>query len=75
VELLSEPFEEVGRDSSIPNAVTATWIVSFKQIKEQCPHASDLLSLMSFFDRQGIFKMFLSYRSEHRNGPEDREQE
>jgi hypothetical protein len=75
VELLSEPFEEVGRDSSIPNAVTATWIVSFKQIKEQCPQASDLLSLMSFFDRQGIPKMFLSYRSEHRNRPEDREQE
>ncbi|KAF2465664.1 uncharacterized protein BDR25DRAFT_318500 [Lindgomyces ingoldianus] len=29
--LLSQPFEEEGRDSSVPNAVTATWIVSFKQ--------------------------------------------
>jgi hypothetical protein len=61
VELLSEPFEAVGRDSSIPNAVTATWMVSFKQIREQYPSASDLLSLMSFFDRQGIPKAFLSH--------------
>jgi hypothetical protein len=75
VELLSQPFEEVGRDSSIPNAVTATWIVSFKQIKEQCPHANDLLSLISFFDRQGIPKMFLSYHSEQKHGQEDRQQE
>jgi tetratricopeptide (TPR) repeat protein len=63
VELLSQPFQEVGRDSSIPNAVTATWVVSFKQIKEQYPHAADLLSLMSFFDRQGIPKLFLSHAS------------
>ena len=61
VELLSEPFEAVGRDSSIPNAVTATWMVSFKHIQEQYPNASDLLSLMSFFDRQGIPKAFLSH--------------
>ena len=75
VELLSQPFEEEGRDSSIPNAVTATWIVSFKQIREQCPHASDLLSLISFFDRQGIPKMFLSHPIRPRYGQEDREQE
>jgi hypothetical protein len=61
VELLSEPFEAVGRDSSVPNAVAATWMVSFKQIREQYPNASDLLSLMSFFDRQGIPKAFLSH--------------
>jgi tetratricopeptide (TPR) repeat protein len=61
VELLSEPFEAVGRDSSVPNAVAATWMVSFKQIREQYSKASDLLSLMSFFDRQGIPKAFLSY--------------
>lgn len=28
-ELLSQPFEEVGRDSEIPNAVIATWILLF----------------------------------------------
>jgi len=68
VELLSEPFEAVGRDSSIPNAVTATWMVSFKQIREQYPNASDLLSLMSFFDRQGIPKAFLSHWTAPKDG-------
>jgi Tetratricopeptide repeat len=62
VELLSQPFEAVGRDSRVPHAVTATWMVSFKQIQEQYHHASHLLSLMSFFDRQGIPKAFLSHR-------------
>ncbi|PTB38490.1 hypothetical protein M441DRAFT_71922 [Trichoderma asperellum CBS 433.97] len=32
---LSEPFEMVGRDSETPHAVTATWIISFEQIKRQ----------------------------------------
>lgn len=75
VELLSQPFEEEGRDSSIPNAVTATWIVSFKQIKEQCPHAGDLLSLVSFFDQQRIPKMFLSHPIKQRPCQEEHQQE
>jgi hypothetical protein len=74
-ELLSQPFQEVGRDSSVPNAVAATWIVSFKQIRDQYPLASDLLSLTSFFDRQGIPKLFLSFYKEQRHNQEDRQQE
>ena len=61
-ELLSQSFEEVGRDSEIPNAVVSTWILSFEQIREQCPLASEMLSLMSYFDRQRIPKKFLQYR-------------
>ncbi len=68
VEVLSEPFEAAGRDSSIPNAVTATWMVSFKQIQDQYPDASHLLSLMSCFDCQGIPKVFLSHRIAPRDG-------
>jgi hypothetical protein len=52
VELPSQLFEEKGIDSSIPNAVTATCIVYFKQIDQQYPYAYDLQSLMSFFDRK-----------------------
>lgn len=59
VKLLSQPFEEFGRDSSISNAITATWMISFEQISKRYPNASELLSLMSFFDRQGIPKLFL----------------
>ena len=63
-ELLSQPFEEVGRDSEIPNAVIATWILSFNQIRKQCSLASDMLSLMSYFDRQRIPKTFLQHRKD-----------
>ena len=64
VELLSEEFETVGRDSETPRAVTATWILSFEQIKRQNGLAGELLSLMSFFDRQAIPSEFLSHYSE-----------
>lgn len=60
VHLLSQAFEEMGRDSSVPNVVTTTWMISFQQIKEQQPRAAGLLSLMSFFNRQDIPKSLLS---------------
>jgi len=60
VNLLSQAFEEMGRDSNLPNAVTTTWMISFKQIKEQQPRVAELLSLMSFFNRQDIPKLLLS---------------
>src|SRR6266516_322693 len=63
-ELLCQPFEEVGRDSGLPNAVIATWILSFNQIRTQCSLASDMLSLMSYFDRQRIPKTFLQDRKD-----------
>lgn len=49
VDCLSEPFETVGRDSKIPHAVTATWIISFNQIQRRNPLESDILSFISFF--------------------------
>ncbi|CAI0654350.1 unnamed protein product [Colletotrichum noveboracense] len=54
VDQLSEPFEAIGRDSGTPHALTATWIVSFNQIQQQDPLASDLLSFACLLDRQGI---------------------
>lgn len=48
VDLLRQPCGEVGRDSDIPNTVTATLMISFEQIRKQYFDASDLLSLMSF---------------------------
>jgi len=73
--LLSQPFEEVGRDSEIPNTVIATWILSFNQIRKQCSLASDMLSLMSYFDRQRIPKTFLQQRRDlGGNDPNDWQQ-
>jgi hypothetical protein len=74
VELLSQPFEELGRDSTIPNAVTATWVISFKQIRERYPLASDLLSLLSYFNRQEIPKLFILHYEKQRRNQEDLQQ-
>ncbi|KAK3374696.1 hypothetical protein B0H63DRAFT_452540 [Podospora didyma] len=60
VDLLSEEFETVGRDSETPCAVAETWILSFEQIERQNVFAGELLSLMSLFDRQAIPLEFLT---------------
>ncbi|KAF5001982.1 hypothetical protein FDECE_10784 [Fusarium decemcellulare] len=64
VDLLSEEFETVGRDSDTPRAVAETWILSFQQIERQHPFAGELLSLMSLFDRQAIPMDFLEFYAE-----------
>ncbi|KAK0627900.1 hypothetical protein B0T14DRAFT_451216 [Immersiella caudata] len=68
VDLLSEEFETVGRDSKAPRAVAETWIVSFEQIQRQDSLAGELLSLMSFFDRQAIPSKFLGLYIERQRG-------
>ncbi|GLI81885.1 hypothetical protein PoHVEF18_010279 [Penicillium ochrochloron] len=64
VALLSEEFETVGRDLKTPRAVAETWMLSFAQIQQQDAFASELFSLMSFFDRQAIPMEFLEYYNE-----------
>jgi hypothetical protein len=54
VDTLSEDFHGQGRDSKVPSAVVATWMVSFDQIRDKHPTSADLMSLMACFDRQGI---------------------
>lgn len=66
VDLLSEEFETVGRDSATSRAVTETWILSFEQIQRQNVLAGEVLSLMSLFDRQAIPSVFLSHYSKQR---------
>ena len=67
MDLLSEEFETVGRDSKKPRAVAETWILSFEQIQQQNDFAGELLSLMSFFDRQAIAAEFLAYYGKHQS--------
>ncbi|KAI7970683.1 hypothetical protein EIK77_003083 [Talaromyces pinophilus] len=45
---------DLRRDRSIRHPVIATWQISFDQIHHMSPKATDLLTLMSMFDRQGI---------------------
>ncbi|KAM4066732.1 tetratricopeptide repeat domain-containing protein [Hirsutella rhossiliensis] len=71
LELLSKEFETIGRDSGTPQAVAATWILSFKHIEKRSKIAGEFLSLMSFFDRQAIPREFISCYCQRRQGPID----
>ncbi|EED19716.1 kinesin, putative [Talaromyces stipitatus ATCC 10500] len=51
---------DLRRDRSIRHPVITTWQISFDQIRRTCPKATDLLALMSMFDRQGIPEELIS---------------
>jgi hypothetical protein len=52
--LLSHEAGDLRREGGAPNAILKTWQISFEHVRSKRPSAADLLSLMSFFDRQGI---------------------
>jgi hypothetical protein len=55
LEMLSTKFESSGRENlEVPNAVVATWKLSLESIQGKDPRAVEMLSLMAFYDRQGI---------------------
>lgn len=58
IDQLSESFETVGRDSETPHAVTATWIISFEQIRRKQPLISDILSFSKLLPLSGNSKSF-----------------
>lgn len=52
--LLEYSDDDLRRDGSASNAILKTWQISFEHIYNRRRSAAHLLSLMSFFDRQGI---------------------
>ncbi|KAK4149742.1 P-loop containing nucleoside triphosphate hydrolase protein [Chaetomidium leptoderma] len=52
--LLEHDAGDLRRDGGASNAILTTWQISFDHIRSLRRSAADLLSLMSFFDRQGI---------------------
>ncbi|KAF4609817.1 hypothetical protein G7Y89_g15806 [Cudoniella acicularis] len=52
--LLTHEAGHLRRDRDAKNSIIITWQISFDYIYKERPSAADLLSLMSFFDRQGI---------------------
>jgi tetratricopeptide (TPR) repeat protein len=52
--LLNRGAGHLRRDTAASNAILMTWQISFDHIQSTRQSAADLLSLMSFFDRQGI---------------------
>jgi hypothetical protein len=51
------------RDRAASNSVLITWQISFNHIRKTWQSAAGLLSLMSFFDRQGIQEALLRRQS------------
>ena len=60
--LLKTEAGHIYRDSEAKNSILVTWQVSFDHIRQKKPSAADLLSLMSFFDRQGIPEGLLRFQ-------------
>ena len=52
--LLKVTVKDRRRDGKASNSILATWQISFEYIRSEQPSAAGLLSLMSFFNRQGI---------------------
>ena len=65
--LLNHEGGQLRRDPEAKNSVIITWQISFEHLRETRTSAADLLSLMSFFDRQGIPKALLRHRIEQGN--------
>ena len=60
--LLNHEAGHVHRDWEAKNSILLTWQISFAHIRRIKQPAADLLSLMSFFDRQGIPEYYLGFR-------------
>ena len=62
--LLGRDGERIRRDWEAKNSILVTWHISFEHIYATRQSAAGLLSLMSFFDRQGIPEELINYRSD-----------
>lgn len=67
ITLLTYSRGPLQRDWEAKNSIVITWQISFEYIQQTRPSAADLLSLMSFFDRQGIPKALLQRRDSQRD--------
>ncbi|KAF2469575.1 uncharacterized protein BDR25DRAFT_315181 [Lindgomyces ingoldianus] len=63
--LLNRNEGHLRRDWEAKNSIIITWKISFDYIHKTRPSAANLLSLMSFFDGQGIPENLLRNRTEH----------
>lgn len=72
--LLKKAIRDRRRDPSASNSVLATWQISFDYIRAAQPSAATLLSLMSFFDPQGIPESLLRNRSQSEDNCESQNQ-
>ncbi|KAL4929570.1 uncharacterized protein BDV17DRAFT_298019 [Aspergillus undulatus] len=62
MDLLCEPFETLGRDTGVPNAVATTLIVSIDEIKDRDPNAIEILQIIAFLDRNEVPKSLIQHK-------------
>ena len=60
--LLNTTSKELRRDLEAKDSILLTWQISFEHILVTWPSAADMLSLMSFFNHQGIPEFLLKAR-------------
>ncbi|KAI0907663.1 P-loop containing nucleoside triphosphate hydrolase protein [Ustulina deusta] len=65
--LLNHDGGDLRRDGSASNSVITTWQISFDFIRSIRPSATDLLSLMSFFDCEGILEYLVRPIDQNKN--------
>ncbi|RDW68062.1 hypothetical protein BP6252_09458 [Coleophoma cylindrospora] len=70
ISLLDFEGGQLRRDQEAKNSIIITWQISFDHIREIRRSAADLLSLMSFFDRQGIPEDLLRDPTEQKENSE-----
>ena len=62
---------QLQRDWEAANSIIVTWQMSFEYVRQTRRSAAELLSLMSFFDRQGIPEDLLRWRDWQEGGESD----
>ena len=65
--LLDSEGGNLRRDPEAKSSIITTWQISFEHIRHMQPSAAGILSLMSFFDRQGIPEDLLKYSRKDTN--------
>jgi tetratricopeptide (TPR) repeat protein len=69
--LLNHEGGQLRQDRQAKNSIIVTWQISFDYILQTRPSAADLLSLISFFDRQGIPEALLQNQTKEGNARQD----
>ncbi|KAF2685485.1 TPR-like protein [Lentithecium fluviatile CBS 122367] len=69
--LLRWDADGIWRDETASSAVITTWQMSFDRIYEKRPSAADLLSLISFFNAEGISESMLQRYSRMRGSVDE----
>ena len=64
--LLEQDYYDSRRHADIHNSVFQTWKLSFDQIRQQVPKATEILSLMCVLDKQSISRELLQDEGESR---------